>query len=934
MRAENLILRGVKQNNLKDIDLDLPLGQTIVVTGPSGSGKSSLAFDTVYAEGQRRFMQSLSTYARQFLEKFRPPDVREILNIPPSIALEQANPVRNSRATVGTTTELYDYYRLLFEKLGVEHCSNCNVPMQRLGYDDLFALVHKKHKGKTVLLSFKKSVPSKKEGAAEFFEDYLRSGYTRFVFGKEIVMTEAAGELTKVRGKEIFFVVDRIKLPDTKSKPIQTRFSESLRQAMDLGLSFAQLYIESDKRTYKLGEQLTTLNNCPKCGLTSNQKSATSFSFNSPLGACERCKGFGNTLEVDPNLVIPNSRLSLAQGAIDPFTKPSLKKWQKKLFEFCKKNKIDADLPYSELTEKQRNLIFDGTKGFKGVRGVFALLEKDRYKMRIRVFISRYTSAFTCPDCQGQRLKSSMLLIKVGDKSISELSSLSIGQAREFFKKLKLTARERKIGTDILDQIERRLGTLDTVGVGYLTLSRLSRTLSGGEYQRILLSTQLSQGLTDTLYVLDEPSIGLHPKDTQRLLEVLQRLRSEGNTLLLVEHDPEIIEWAEHVVDLGPGSGRLGGKVVFSGNQKKFLTANTATSTAIQTWKKTCKDLANKTVAPSTAKCIELTGARENNLKNISIKIPIQALTTVTGVSGSGKSTLIVDTLYPALNKIFTGRNQKIGRFDSISGFEYVTGAELVDQSPIGKSSRSNPITFIKGYDEVRNIFASSRDGIGKNLSPGHFSFNVPGGRCDHCEGEGRIRIDMVFMEDVWIPCPECEEKRFKPNILQVRYRGRNIDQVLKLTVDEAYSFFEGVSSLRSKLAVLIEVGLGYLSLGQSSFTLSGGEAQRLKIARELGRIGPRSQPTLFILDEPTTGLHFDEITRLIYVLKQLVRSGHTVVVIEHNVQLISAAQYLIDLGPDGGEHGGHVVSMGTPKQLAQTNLAHTGKHLAEILGV
>lgn len=925
-----LILKGVKQNNLKDVDIELPLGKAIVLTGPSGSGKSSLAFETIYAEGQRRYMQSLSSYARQFLEKFRAPDVETIQNIPPTIALEQINPVRNSRATVGTSTEIYDYLRLLFEKIGVEFCENCDAPMERLGYAQMFDRVVTKYPEQTILLCFSKHLP--KDGATEMLQEYLRSGYSRLLYNGKVVALEEAIKEGKLGNKKVSLVVDRLRVPKKgEGETIQTRTVEALRTTIELGAGFAEVHVEKEK-AYKLAETFTNQSSCPKCGKTAAPKSAISFSFNSPLGACETCKGFGNTLEVDPELVIPNPTLSLAQGAIDPFIKPSLRQWQKKLLEYCKKSRIDADLPYRELPAEHKKVLFEGDKKFKGVKGVFELLDKEKYKMRIRVFVSRYTSPFLCKKCRGTRLNAAGLRVRVGGNNISEIASMTVETAYKFFRELKLTPVEKQIVSDVLKQLDRRLDYLNTVGLGYLTMARLSRSLSGGEYQRILLATQLSQGLTDTMYVLDEPSIGLHPKDTGQLLKVLNRLREQGNSLVVVEHDPEVIEWAEHIVDMGPGSGSRGGSVVFAGSRERFMVSDSLTSVAIRDWKGECKRSQGKPLSPDHAQWLEIRGASGNNLLDVDARIPLQALVAITGVSGSGKSTLIVDTLFQALAKIFHGRSEKIAKFDSISGFEYLSNVELVDQSPIGKSSRSNPVTFMKAYDEIRSLFAETREAAAKKLTPGHFSFNVTGGRCDTCEGEGRVKVDMVFMEDVYVPCQTCDEKRFKPVVLAIHYQGKNIDQVLRMTVDDALDFFRDVSSLRSKLAILHEVGLGYLQLGQPGFTLSGGEAQRLKIAKELAGGTAKRPATLFILDEPTTGLHFNEITRLISVLRRLVTSGHSVVVIEHNLQLICAAQHVIDLGPDGGERGGRVIGFGSPKELAQKKLPHTGRYLAEIL--
>jgi excinuclease ABC subunit A len=925
-KLTSLILKGVRQNNLKNLDVEIPLGASVVITGPSGSGKSSLAFETVYAEGQRRYMQSLSTYARQFLEQFQAPDVDFIENIPPTIALEQINPVRNSRATVGTSTEIYDYLRLLFEKIGVEHCHG--KPMERLTYQEIAERIWEKAREKSILLAFYKTMPRKRQQTDDILAELMRSGYSRLWVNGQVVTLESQ---PAVSGKQVAVLVDRIRLSGELDS-ILTRISEGLRSAMTLGGGVGQWFLENSDGSYGPAGDYTLQTRCADCGRMAAPRSAISFSFNSPLGACAECNGFGHILQVDPDLAIPNGNLSISKGAVDPFTKPSLKHWHKEMLLYCKKARIDTDVPWKELSQKHRSALFDGTDAFVGVKGVFKAMEKEKYKMRIRVFLSRYNSPFLCGSCDGKRLSSGALLVRVGGLNIAELCALSIEEMQKYFKQLELTKKEQEIASDILVQLSRRLDYLNTVGLGYLTLDRLSRTLSGGEYQRILLATQLSQGLTDTMYVLDEPSIGLHPKDTQRLLSVLNRLRELGNTVLVVEHDPEVIEWAEHVIDMGPGSGSLGGKIVFSGSRAEFLVAKSATAQAIHKWKQMAGAEQTQGVTKDHAQWLSLKGAAQNNLKKVNIDVPLKSLVSITGVSGSGKSTLIVDTLFQALTKIFTGRSEKIGKFASITGFENLTTVELVDQSPIGKTSRSNPVTFLKAYDEVRKLFSETPDARAGRFTPSDFSFNVPGGRCDRCEGEGRVRIDMVFMEDVFIPCPDCDGKRFKPKTLAVRFKGKNIHEVLQMTAEEAMDFFAGYTNLRAKLAILKEVGLGYLQLGQPGFTLSGGEAQRLKIAKELTGGPIKRSPTLFIFDEPTTGLHFNEIQKLIYVFRRLIASGHSVVVIEHNVQMICASNWVIDLGPDGGNCGGTVMDAGTPEELAQRRRSHTGVYLAEIL--
>ncbi len=926
-----LQLRGVTQNNLKGIDLDLPLGKAIVVTGPSGSGKSSLAFETIFAEGQRRYMQSLSTYARQFLQKFSPPKADKIQNIPPTIALEQINPVKNSRATVGTTTEIYDYLRLFFEKLGVEYCEDCHIPMERLSLTEIADKLGASLKGKDVLIAFSKEF-EKGAISVELLEEWQRAGFARLLLRNKVIPIDDLILAKKPpKGKNVTVLVDRIRMSEQAPDPSMVRrIGESVKLAMDAGNKEAQVFLWQDDKATEL-ESVTTEVRCPKCKKKGVPKTAISFSFNSPIGACERCKGFGNTLELDENLVVPNPRLTIADGAIDPLIKPSLRHWHRKLLEFCKQKRIDSALSYQQLSEAEKKLLFDGDKTFRGVRGVFKMLEEEKYKMRVRVFLSRYLSPFTCPDCHGARLKSSALRVKVNGLSIADVVRFSVENFLVFLRELELDKAQEKISEDICAQLVRRLQLLDQVGLSYLTLDRLSKTLSGGEYQRILLATQLSQGLTDTLYVLDEPSIGLHPRDTDRLLAVLDALKKRGNSLIVVEHDPDVIRWGEYVIDMGPGSGVRGGEVLFCGTQEQFKDAETPTANAIREWDYPTIPLITKYLSPNHSSWIEIKGAQGNNLKNIDVRIPTRAFVTITGVSGSGKSTLVVDTLYQALAKLFGAPAEKIEKFKSLKGFENLGGVELVDQSSIGRSTRSNPITFIKGYDEVRAIFAATPEAQRKGFPPGFFSFNVVGGRCETCEGEGRIKVDMVFLEDVWVPCEACDQKRFKPAVLAVKHKGKNIDDCLNMTVEESYDFFDKAPSLRMKLSLLKEVGLGYLRVGQPGYTLSGGEAQRLKIARELGNQSAARKSTLFILDEPTTGLHFREVDRLINVFRQLVAAGHSVLVIEHNLQLIAASQYLIDMGPEGGDKGGLVIGVGTPKELANNPLSHTGFHLAKI---
>ncbi len=924
-----LILRGVKENNLKNIDLDLPLGKSIVITGPSGSGKSSLAFNTIYAEGQRRYMQSLSTYARQFMEKFRPPLVKSISNIPPTVALEQINPVKNARAIVATTTELDDYIRVLFEKIGVEYCPTCNVAMEKLSYDEIFDKLLEKFKEKIVLLTFNRKLPSSTLLCKEVLNSFLRSGYSRFIFKNQILSLDESINYENFVDKEVYFIIDRIKSLNEEER---RRVIEALENGIRLGNGYVSIFVSNNGEKIRRKDDVTTFHKCPNCGKTAQLRNAASLSFNNPIGACKTCKGFGNIIDIDPERVVPNPNLSILNGAIEPFTKPSLMKWQRKLLEFCEWERIDYKLPFKDLEEKDKKKILFGCKNFRGVRDVLKRLEKDIYKVGVRVFLNRYRAVFTCKDCDGKRLSKQGLLVRICNRTIADLFELSIEECLYFFKSLHLLKREMSICADILEQIIKRLTYLDRVGLGYLTLSRPTKTLSAGEFQRILIATQLSLGLSDTLYVLDEPSIGLHPTNTQKLLELLEDIKNKPNTLVIVEHDPEIIKWADYIVDLGPGSGRFGGEVIYAGSLQNFMYSKSQTAESIRNWREYCKLQINKTNEIRPINFLRIEGACENNLKNIDVEIPLNSFVVVTGVSGSGKSTLVVDTMYRALSRIYYGTAEKVGKFDKIFGFDKISGVELVDQTPIGRSSRSNPITFIKGYDEIRALFARTREAMAMGLSPGHFSFNVPGGRCETCQGEGKIKVEMIFMEDIWISCHECNEKRFKPFILSIKYKNKNIDECLRMTVDEAFSFFSDVPSLRTKLGVLREVGLGYLELGQPSYSLSGGEAQRIKIAKTLIEGSQKENPTLFLFDEPTTGLHFKEVEKLILAFSKLLSRGHSVVVIEHNLQMILAANYVVDLGPDGGDYGGRVVAVGSPAEIAEKKLPRTGLYLSEIL--
>ena len=952
MKAEKWIeIIGAKQHNLKNLNLKIPKGIFTVVTGPSGSGKSSLAFDTLFAEGQRRYMESLSTYARQFLEKQEKPDVEDIKGLTPTIAIEQKNQTKNSRSTVGTATEIYDYLRLIFAKMGTMFCPESGEPVRRDSIATVTGLVISKYLGQRALVSFplEFSGKSKTSDRKLLLRNLLERGYTKAVaaglekVGTPVEILEIEEEIAKKasplvgrasKDSKFWVVTDRVSV-DADSR---SRLGDALSQAYAEGFGRARILIV-DEDLKLVNEGLYT--DYPSTGDGTKRYPELTpllFSFNSPLGACQGCKGFGNQLKMDPNLVIPNSRLSLSQGAIDPLTKPSMRDWLKKLLLFCKEEGISVLTPWAALPEKSRDKIWSGHGDFSGLEGWFAELEEEKYKLGIRVFLSRYRSPKVCTQCQGQRLRVESRSVLFHGHSISSLSALSVKALAAWFEACPLTTSEVEMGKDLFPQIRSRLDFLLRVGLDYLSMNRLARTLSGGEAQRIALANQLGSRLTQTTYVLDEPSIGLHPRDTERLIGILRDLRSLKNTVVVVEHDPDIIQSSEYLVDMGPEAGESGGEVLFAGTFPDFLASKTAANSL------THKFLTHQESVPvpmrrrldrfkdkqKRAHWITLEGCQENNLKSVNLRIPLNTLTCITGVSGSGKSSAIRKTLYPALARILLQRVEEVGKFEKISGFEDIRSVLMIDQEPIGRSARSNPITFMKAFDDIRSIFASTMEARKKRYHAGHFSFNVPGGRCDNCEGDGNTRIEMVFMEDLFLKCDICEGKRYKQEILDIKHNGKNIHEVLCLTVSEARRFFAGETRLVHALGILEQVGLGYLRLGQASNTLSGGESQRLKIARELAvsdNVG-----TLYILDEPTTGLHFRDVRVLISVLHQLVERGNSVVVIEHNTDVMKSADWIVDFGPDGGSEGGNIVAEGTPEDVSTKKKSHTAPFLAKAL--
>jgi excinuclease ABC subunit A len=917
--SEHLIIRGARAHNLKNLNLDLPRRALTVITGLSGAGKSSLAFDTIYAEGHRRYVESLSTYARQFLERVEKPDVDYVEGISPAIAIEQVNPVKHSRSTVGTTTEIYDYLRLLFAKIGRTVCPDCGVLVQPDSVQGTVDRLLAEHRGKRVLVLYPLPITAATT-ARGLVANLLAEGFVRVKLRDQVIALAPDLALELAGLTQIEVVVDRLVLQE----PQRSRLAESLEAAFVKGSGMAMVDIVGDT-TWRLSQQF----HCLPCGRLFERPTPLFFSFNNPRGACAACKGFGNILDYDLSLIIPDPRKSLAEGAIEPWTLPRyVRHYGDELRRLGRREQIDLNRPYQHLSEEQQRKVLHGCGEFIGVLPFFRRLEAKKYKLYIRVFLSRYVTAVDCAQCGGTRLRQDALNVKVGGASIAGLCQLTVEALDRVLDEVELTPFEREIAHGLLTQIRARLAFLQQVGLNYLSIDRLTRTLSGGEAQRINLANQLGARLTDTLYILDEPTIGLHPRDTQRLVAILRQLTDQGNSVIVVEHDRDVIAAADHVVDLGPGAGEHGGELIFSGPTEKLLREET--SLTARYLRGELQVSTPKRRRPTRGRALQLFGAREHNLKGIDVTIPLQTLTCITGVSGSGKSTLVHDTLYRALERVFHGTSGKIGKFDRIVGVEQLREVILLDQQPIGKTPRSNPVTYVDAFGPIRKLFAETPRARFAGYRPADFSFNVAGGRCEACEGNGFLRIEMHFMADLYVTCEQCGGTRFKPEILEVRYRGVNIHEALQMSVTQAVDFFGEAHQATTRLGLLAEVGLGYVRLGQPANTLSGGEAQRLKIAAELGKKDPRD--VLYILDEPTTGLHFDDVKTLIGVLNRLVDQGNTVVVVEHNLEVIKTCDYVIDLGPEGGEGGGEIVAVGTPEKIARSRLSYTGRSLRTVL--
>ncbi len=931
---KSIHLWGVNQNNLKNIEVHIPLGTLTIICGPSGSGKSSLAFETLYAEGQRRYIESLSTYTRQFLNKAPKPDIEGVENIPPAIAIEQKNSVKTSRSTVGTTTEIIEYLRLLYEKIAIAYCPTHKTPIRKESVSEGTQQILRDLDGDRGYILAPITEVGRVAKGKRLHALLLKEGYLRIWSSHEEGMKDLQDpELLKkgLPSSTFHLVIDRLAFSQNE----EGRIADSLAQAYQASVHFNSqfqgghaLISTTGGKELHLADELS----CSQCGYSFPSIDSRLFSFNSPIGACSSCNGFGNRLELDENKIIPDVSRTIADGAIEPFSMPSASKERRLLLEFCKKSRINLREAWFDLTHKQREMIFNGTKGYHGVRGYFEHLETKKYKMHVRVFLSRYKSGVECSDCHGTRLKPFTEHICVGGDSISKLSAMTIGRLHEKLTQLVLNPMESHIAGEVLSQILSRLRFLMAVGVDYLTLDRPTKSLSGGEYQRLNLANQLGSGLSQTLYVLDEPTVGLHPRDSHRLIEILKQLKELGNTVVVVEHDHDVIRNSDQIIEMGPGSGTFGGEVIYSGPTSGFLDHPKSNTAPFINRKLQAKILQQpRPVDLNTYRYkLELHQCNGHNLRNVNLTIPLNRFVVITGVSGSGKSTLISHTLYPAVAQFLKIDFKKGQPYGSLSGMEHIKDVLLIDQSPIGKTARSNLVTYLKVYDAIREIMASVPESALRGYEPGTFSLNVDGGRCPVCKGVGYEVIDMVFMDDIKIPCDHCDGRRFQKELLEVTYKNKNIAEILDLTVEEAMSFFVPYPNIRRPLALLKEMGLEYLRLGQPASTLSGGESQRLKIAREF--LQSHQKQTLYIMDEPTTGLHFREVQLLLKMLDRLVEAGGNVVVIEHNLDVIQHADFIVDLGPEAGAEGGEIVAQGSPEEIMRTSQSVTGRYLKSYL--
>ena len=977
LATDYIVVRGARVHNLKNIDFEVAHNTLTVVTGVSGSGKSSLAFDTIYAEGQRRYVESLSAYARQFLERIEKPDVDLIDGIAPAVAIKQKNTTRNPRSTVATATEIYDYLRLLFARVGRTYCANCGREVKKDTVDEVTDAVLALGSGTRVQVVFPlqpaTTPPPEKEkkvargrkstkktgpdsGLTEQLKarlfDLRKAGFNRLYQAGQVFEFSTPESLLDINFNEpVFMLVDRLTVSaESRTRivdAIETAYRESGEVIFDLPAPAEETAAAGEGARSTPQMRFAQRFECKSCNLLYQEPEPRLFSFNNPYGACPRCQGFGNTIDFDLGLVIPDPMKSLGEGAIDPWNKPKYRALLADMKRFAKQMEIPLDVAWADLDGAQQELIQNGDGKFLGVRGFFQYLERKKYKLHVRVFLSRYRGYSTCLECRGTRLRMEARQVKINGKNICEVCAMTVEDAAAFFAGVQLSPEEAEIADRLLEEIRERLRFLNDVGLEYLTLDRLSLTLSGGEAQRIQLATALGSRLVGTLYVLDEPSIGLHSRDTHRLIDILRDLRDLGNTILVVEHDPDIMRTADRILDLGPGAGENGGKLVAAGTYDEIVK-----NAASLTGRYLAGDLHIQIPVvrrqPGTQQ-IRIKGVRANNLKGVDVCIPLRMLVAITGVSGSGKSTLLHQVLYQALGE---AKQQPMGAatgaatWESLEGDQYIDEVVLVDQSPIGRTPRSNPVTYIKAFDAIRELFASLPEAKKRGFASGHFSFNIPGGRCETCQGDGTVTVEMQFLADVELICEECKGTRYKASVLEVRYHGKNIHEVLSLTVKEALKFFAEVPKLTEKLRVLDEVGLGYLRLGQSATTLSGGEAQRMKLAahlqpaaREIGRPsagredeGRHRRRMLYIFDEPTTGLHFDDVSKLLAAFRRLIEAGGSILVIEHNLEVIKTADWVIDLGPEGGSRGGKIVGAGPPEMIAKLAGSYTGKYLAKVL--